>query len=107
MKAKKLAAFTALLMAGGLSVALAAAPRGKSCESWLCKGRSCAPAKYVAVRNAPTLLPLFGSQVYPAIAIEGSLGLAVVLTATLVARRRRLSPGEQAQAKPPAVSDTP
>lgn len=107
MKTKKLAAFTALLMAGGLSVALAAAPRAKSCESWLCKGQSCSPAKYVAVRNAPTLLPLFGSQVYPAVAIEGSLGLAVFLAASLTARRRRVSPGEEAEAKPPAVSDTP
>ncbi|MFN2385564.1 MAG: hypothetical protein ABR576_04670 [Thermoanaerobaculia bacterium] len=107
MKVKKLAAFTALLAAGGLSVALAAAPKAKSCESWLCKGQTCSPAKYVAVRNAPTLLPLFGSQIYPAIAIEGSLGLAVLLAARLATRRRRPTPAEEAQVKPPTVSDTP
>lgn len=106
MKTKSVAAFTVLLMAAGMSLALASAPRAKSCDSWLCKGQACSPAKYVAVRNAPTLLPLFGSQVYPAVAIEGSLGLAIFLAASLIARRRRSSKSE-AEAKTPAVSNTP
>jgi len=89
---KKAFAISGILLVGGLSVALAgSAPKPMACDAWACKGASCAPAKYAVVRNVPALLPLFGSQLYGAAAIEGSLGLAGFLAGVVFVRSRRAS----------------
>ncbi len=85
---KKAIVFSVLFVLAAVSVALASAPKPMACDSWKC-GPKCAPAKYEAVRYPPTLLPLFGSQIYGAAVVEGGIGfLAALLGARLTARRR-------------------
>lgn len=100
MSAKKGVAFAGLFLGAALSVALAARPKPKDCDSWKC-GPSCAPAKYVAVRVPPTLLPLFGSELYGAAIAEGGLGLlAIGLVRIAAARRRRETPAPVSSSEP-------
>jgi hypothetical protein len=86
---RKPAIFAAALVLVAVSAALAAQPKPKACDSWYCKGKSCAPAKYAQVRSAPTLLPLFASPLYGAVVIEGGIGFAAVGVAAAFRRRRR------------------
>lgn len=89
-----------------VSAALAAQPKPKACDSWYCKGKECAPAKYAQVRSAPTLLPLFASPLYGAVVVEGGIGFAaVVLGATL--RRRRRAASETMPAPAPRETGEP
>lgn len=89
LRAKKAFAFTGLFLGAALSVALASKPKPKDCDSWKC-GPSCAPTKYAAIRVPPVLLPLYGSQLYGAVVMEGGLGLlAFGLVRVASARRRR------------------
>ncbi len=81
-------AFTGLFLGTALSFALASKPKPKDCDTWKC-GPSCAPAKYVAVRVPPRMLPLFGSQLYPAAITEGGLGLLAFGLVRIVSPRRR------------------
>ncbi|MDQ6891496.1 MAG: hypothetical protein M3167_02320 [Acidobacteriota bacterium] len=81
-------AFVGLFFAAALSVALASKPKPKDCDSWKC-GPSCAPAKYVAVRVPPRMLPLFGSQLYSAAILEGGIGLLAFGLVRISSERRR------------------
>ena len=95
---KKAIALSALLVLVAVSVALAAAPKPMACDSFKC-GPKCAPAKYEAVRYAPTLLPLFGSQIYGAAVVEGGIGfLAALLGSGLAAKRRAAARAHRAPA---------
>ena len=86
---RKPAIFAGALALVAVSAALAAQPKPKACDSWYCKGKACAPAKYAQVRTAPTLLPLFGSPLYGALVIESGVAFAAVGVAAAFRRKRR------------------
>lgn len=75
----------------GLSVALAAKPKPMDCDAWECKGNSCAPAKYVAVRQSPILRWLEASPMHQAFVYEGGGVAAALLVVGVVSGRRRRS----------------
>ena len=85
---KKTLLIAGLAAMAAFSVSLAAQPKPMNCDSWSCKGNSCAPAKYVSVRNSPILRWFDASPVNGAFLLEGSLA-SVLLVAGVFSRRRR------------------
>lgn len=85
---KRIVALSVLPVLAAVSLALAASPKPMACDSWKC-GPKCAPAKYVAVRYPPTILPQFETQIYGAAVVEGGIGLVAVLAGLRLAARRR------------------
>lgn len=86
---KKVLLFSALTLTAGLSIALAAQPKPMDCDSWLCKGNSCAPAKYAKVRTSPILQWLEASPVNKAFLFEGGATAGALAVAGVLAGRRR------------------
>ena len=84
---KKAILLAGLAVTAAFSTSLAARPKPMDCDSWQCKGNSCAPAKYVSVRNSPILRWLDSSPVNGAFLFEGSI--AALLVAGVFSRRRR------------------
>lgn len=93
-------AFVGLFLGAALSVALSSKPKPKDCDTWKC-GPSCSPAKYVAVRVPPRMLPLFGSQLYSAAILEGGVGLLAIGLVRIATVRR---PPREASSAPLPVS---
>jgi hypothetical protein len=86
---KKVLLLAGLAATAAFSVSLAAQPKPMDCDSWQCKGNSCAPAKYVSVRNSPILRWLDSSPVNGAFLFEGSIVSALLVAGVFSRRRRR------------------
>lgn len=86
---KKTLLIAGLAVMGAFSVSLAAQPKPMNCDSWSCKGNSCAPAKYVSVRNSPILRWFDASPVNGAFLLEGSMASALLVAGVFSKRRRR------------------
>lgn len=82
------------------SVALAAKPKPMECDAWACKGDSCAPAKYQAVRHSIVPTWLLDTPVYGAGLTEAGV-LAIALLVPYSIRRRT----KGSEVEPEAVPD--
>lgn len=77
------------------SVSLASKPKPMRCDSWACKGTTCSPARYQAVRYA--FLPpwILASPTYGAALTESGVGMLAVLLGIAVRRARRAASAEE------------
>ena len=93
---KKTLLIAGLAITAAFSVSLASQPKPMDCDAWSCKGNSCAPAKYVSVRNSPILRWFDSSPVNGAFVLEGSLASALLVAGVFSRRRRHAEMGRPA-----------
>lgn len=92
------AGLTMLFILALSSVALASKPKPMQCDAWACKGVTCSPAKYQAVRHA--FLPpwILASPTYGAALSESGVGMLALLLGFAVRRSRRPAIAQEAPA---------